>query len=141
MVLRTMISASFASLVLSGLAVTSAWAKPQPLSPRLGPGLLSRDTESAPSPSGDVPNELDWSTVRSVLHALKRCSPESQLKPTTDLKNMTDCFDGFQCGRLLVPLDHTDKNGAKATIAVQVYPATERDPSKYKGIIMFNPVC
>jgi len=54
---------------------------------------------------------------------------------------MTDCFDGFQCGRLLVPLDHKNKNGAKATIAVQVYPATERDPSKYKGIIMFNPVC
>jgi len=53
---------------------------------------------------------------------------------------LTDCFDGFQCGRLIVPLDYTAKNGAEAIIAVQVYPATERDPSKYKGIIMFNPV-
>ena len=63
-----------------------------------------------------------------------------QLKPTTNLKNMTNCYDDFKCARLLVPLDHTDKNGAKATIAIQIYPATERDPSKYKGIIMFNPV-
>src|SRR4051794_28634682 len=48
------------------------------------------------------------------------------------------CFGGpFQCGTLQVPLDYSQPNGAKISLAVTRLPAT--DPAHRIGSLLLNP--
>ncbi|KAJ9354718.1 hypothetical protein DTO280E4_6783 [Paecilomyces variotii] len=64
-----------------------------------------------------------------------------QISPSPELE-YHDCFDGFQCARLEVPMDHrhTDGKGRKMAVAVARLPAKVpvTDP-RYGGAILINP--
>ncbi|KAF9255261.1 hypothetical protein L218DRAFT_967471 [Marasmius fiardii PR-910] len=64
----------------------------------------------------------------------------SKIKPSKDLR-WVDCYaGGFQCGRLLVPLDYKAPHGETAAIALIRLPASvPTDGSDYLGPVLFNP--
>lgn len=87
---------------------------------------------------------LAYSLALAALAASARSKPEEfdwdKVEPTTDLR-YHDCFDGFQCARLLVPLDWLDVDNNKTiAIAITKLPAkvAEDDPS-FGGTILGNP--
>ena len=49
----------------------------------------------------------------------------------------SDCGNGFQCGKLTVPIDYQNPNGAKIDLALQRLPA--RNPSSRIGSLLVNP--
>ncbi|EJC98014.1 alpha/beta-hydrolase [Fomitiporia mediterranea MF3/22] len=54
--------------------------------------------------------------------------------------NWTDCYNGFRCARLTVPLEYSDPSGEEAAIALIMSPS--RYPpghTNYRGPILFNP--
>ncbi|KAK7028826.1 hypothetical protein VNI00_014839 [Paramarasmius palmivorus] len=60
------------------------------------------------------------------------------LEPNNNL-SWVDCYSGFKCSRLQVPLDYNNpENGKSAAIAVIKYPAAVRGDG-YKGSILVNP--
>lgn len=61
--------------------------------------------------------------------------------PTYKYLNYTQCYPGFQCARLELPLDHFNgTTNATISLAVIRKPATVNVTSeKYGGAIMFNP--
>ncbi|KAI3617990.1 alpha beta hydrolase fold family [Moniliophthora roreri] len=62
----------------------------------------------------------------------------SSLEPSTNL-SWVDCYSGFKCSRLQVPLDYKNaENGKSAIIAVIKYPATVQGDG-YSGSILINP--
>ena len=66
--------------------------------------------------------------------------PWEKVKPTSDLR-FHDCFDGFKCARLEVPLDWLDvDNNRTIALAITKLPAkvAEDDPS-FGGTILSNP--
>ncbi|KAJ7229501.1 Alpha/Beta hydrolase protein [Mycena rebaudengoi] len=72
-----------------------------------------------------------------------RISPNSEifrwdhLRPSTDLK-WVDCYSIFQCARLEVPLDYSDRNVGNAALAVIRLPANV-SKEEYRGPVLFNP--
>ncbi|EJD44552.1 alpha/beta-hydrolase [Auricularia subglabra TFB-10046 SS5] len=86
--------------------------------------LVSRQTtctnDTTPTPQPSAGSDFDWFSIKSG-----------------DVLLWTDCFDTFKCARLNVPLDYTEPEGAKAQIALQMQPATDR--TNYKGILLLNP--
>ncbi|KAF9269009.1 hypothetical protein L218DRAFT_940119 [Marasmius fiardii PR-910] len=88
----------------------------------------------------------DLSESRVKLSLLQRDGNWSEelwlsIEPSKDLQ-WVDCYPGgFQCGRLLVPLDYTDPSGNNtAAIALVRLPASvPPDSSDYLGPILFNP--
>ncbi|EJD50929.1 alpha/beta-hydrolase [Auricularia subglabra TFB-10046 SS5] len=66
------------------------------------------------------PPEFDWSVVKG-----------------SDNIMWTPCYDGQQCGRLNLPLDHSTPDGPKIQVALQMIAAT--DKANYKGTILLNP--
>ncbi|TFK35062.1 TAP-like protein-domain-containing protein [Crucibulum laeve] len=62
-----------------------------------------------------------------------------ELIPSTELV-WKDCYTGKQCARLIVPLNYSDPQGEKATIAVIKKPSLLAIDSKdYKGPVLLNP--
>ncbi|KAF4622312.1 hypothetical protein D9613_009057 [Agrocybe pediades] len=62
-----------------------------------------------------------------------------KLSPSKELK-WTDCYTRRQCARLIVPLNHSEPDGAEATIALIRKPAAVPITSpSYRGPILFNP--
>ncbi|KAF9544545.1 hypothetical protein CPC08DRAFT_716471 [Agrocybe pediades] len=62
-----------------------------------------------------------------------------KLSPSKELK-WTDCYIGRQCTRLIVPLNHSEPDGAEAAIALIRKPAAVPITSpSYQGPILFNP--
>ncbi|KAJ6554854.1 hypothetical protein B0H19DRAFT_1263146 [Mycena capillaripes] len=59
------------------------------------------------------------------------------LAATTTL-NWTACYSGFECSRLIVPLDYASPTSANATIAITRYPAN-CSKSEYLGPVLLNP--
>ncbi|KAH8826667.1 TAP-like protein-domain-containing protein [Flagelloscypha sp. PMI_526] len=61
------------------------------------------------------------------------------IEPSADL-NWVDCFSGYSCARLQVPLDYSQPNGEQAIIALtrQVSP-NGPDAPDYAGPILINP--
>ncbi|EJD50925.1 alpha/beta-hydrolase [Auricularia subglabra TFB-10046 SS5] len=58
------------------------------------------------------------------------------LKPADNI-TWTPCFDGQQCARLNLPLDHSTPNGPKIQVALQMIPAADKE--HYQGSILVNP--
>ncbi|KAJ7598026.1 hypothetical protein C8J56DRAFT_1159731 [Mycena floridula] len=58
------------------------------------------------------------------------------LNPSTALA-WVDCFMGFQCARIQVPLNYTEPTGSTAAIAVIKLPSTSN--GTYGGPVIFNP--
>src|SRR5882762_8177888 len=58
-------------------------------------------------------------------------STYSQIAPSDDII-WTDCFDDQKCGRLNLPLDHSNPDGPKIQIALQMLPA--KSTTDYKGV-------
>ncbi|KZV86721.1 alpha/beta-hydrolase [Exidia glandulosa HHB12029] len=79
---------------------------------------------------------------RRVLHAAFHVVSAAALvnwdaiQPSDEL-TWTSCAGSFQCARFNVPLDHTRPDGPRATIALQMVPAT--DKTNYQGSVLFNP--
>ncbi|KAF8583140.1 alpha/beta-hydrolase, partial [Ramaria rubella] len=63
-----------------------------------------------------------------------------QLSPSESL-DWTPCYNGFECARLVVPLDYTDGSATdKAVIAVTRYPSIYPiGHEKWRGPILYNP--
>ncbi|KAF4621975.1 hypothetical protein D9613_009061 [Agrocybe pediades] len=62
-----------------------------------------------------------------------------KLSPSNELQ-WTDCYTGRQCTRLIVPLNHSEPDGAEAVIALIRKPAAVPITSpSYRGPILFNP--
>ncbi|KAJ7773944.1 TAP-like protein-domain-containing protein [Mycena metata] len=59
------------------------------------------------------------------------------LRPSTKL-DWKPCYSGFECTRLIVPLDYDSTAGANAAIAITRYPSTS-SKSDYLGPILLNP--
>ncbi|KZT66834.1 alpha/beta-hydrolase [Daedalea quercina L-15889] len=59
--------------------------------------------------------------------------------PPSDNIEWTPCYSEYKCARLLLPLDYLSPPGfgPNATIALQMFPATDRE--NYKGTILINP--
>ncbi|KKK19773.1 hypothetical protein AOCH_003187 [Aspergillus ochraceoroseus] len=63
----------------------------------------------------------------------------SRVNPSQDLE-YHDCYEGFQCTRLLVPLDWQNASSARIAIAVIRLPATvAADDPSHGGSLMLNP--
>ncbi|EJD50922.1 alpha/beta-hydrolase [Auricularia subglabra TFB-10046 SS5] len=58
------------------------------------------------------------------------------LAPSDDI-TWTPCFDGQQCARLNLPLDHATPDGPKIQLALEMIAATDRE--NYQGTIIVNP--
>ncbi|KAE8155297.1 TAP-like protein-domain-containing protein [Aspergillus avenaceus] len=87
-----------------------------------------------------------WSMIPSVDVGINNRSPEVQfswgkIRPSSSLE-YHNCFDGFQCARLEVPMDYhrVDGQGRKVAIAIARLPAKVpvTDP-RYGGAILINP--
>ncbi|KAJ6566158.1 hypothetical protein B0H19DRAFT_1373871 [Mycena capillaripes] len=52
--------------------------------------------------------------------------------------NWTACYSGFECSRLIVPLNYAVPTAGNATIAIARYPAN-CSKSEYLGPILLNP--
>ncbi|KAG7091869.1 hypothetical protein E1B28_008270 [Marasmius oreades] len=64
----------------------------------------------------------------------------AKIKPSTDLRWVKCYPGGFQCGRLLVPLDYNKPDEDSAAIALVRLPASvPTNSSEYLGPILFNP--
>ncbi|KAJ7743449.1 hypothetical protein DFH07DRAFT_714549, partial [Mycena maculata] len=60
-----------------------------------------------------------------------------QLTPSENLA-WTLCYSGFECSRLIVPLDYTSPATGTAAIAVTRYPSNSSQ-SDYRGPVLLNP--
>ncbi|CCM00183.1 uncharacterized protein FIBRA_02211 [Fibroporia radiculosa] len=62
----------------------------------------------------------------------------NSIKPSTEIE-WTPCFAEYQCARLILPLDYLSPPGVgpNVTIALQMFPATDKE--SYKGTILINP--
>ncbi|KAF8646016.1 hypothetical protein AX16_007441 [Volvariella volvacea WC 439] len=61
------------------------------------------------------------------------------IKPAKDLR-WHSCYAGFQCARLLVPLNYSEPHGRQATIALTRLPSRfPPDSPQYRGPVLFNP--
>lgn len=58
------------------------------------------------------------------------------LEPSDNI-TWTPCFDGQQCARLNLPLDHATPKGPKIQVALEMIAATDRE--NYQGTIIVNP--
>ncbi|KAL4751067.1 hypothetical protein BDW72DRAFT_100496 [Aspergillus terricola var. indicus] len=112
---RTRRSGSPTLLVLTVLAGLSWWLFRNPY----------RDIEANSSSSSGSENQFSW----------------TQLIPSESLE-YHDCFSGFQCARLDVPMDYhrSDGQGTRMAIAIARLPAKVpvTDP-RYGGAILINP--
>ncbi|OAA70321.1 Peptidase S33 tripeptidyl aminopeptidase-lik [Cordyceps fumosorosea ARSEF 2679] len=65
--------------------------------------------------------------------------PWSSLMPSPNL-DYSECYNGFQCARLLLPMDWNNSQGANVSIAIIKLPAVvpEDDPT-FGGAIFSNP--
>ncbi|KAF9031836.1 hypothetical protein BDZ89DRAFT_1063719 [Hymenopellis radicata] len=61
----------------------------------------------------------------------------SSIEPSRNL-TWVKCFEKFQCTRLQVPLDYSNKAGATAAIAVIKYASTA-PAEDYRGAVLINP--
>ncbi|KAJ6470612.1 hypothetical protein C8R47DRAFT_988710, partial [Mycena vitilis] len=58
----------------------------------------------------------------------------------SDNLEWSDCYSGHQCTRPNVPLNHSERDGGKAAIALTRYAAAmPADSPLYRGPILFNP--
>ncbi|KAL1970730.1 hypothetical protein VTN77DRAFT_4374 [Rasamsonia byssochlamydoides] len=65
----------------------------------------------------------------------------SRISPSKELQ-YHDCFDGLQCGRLQVPMDHKRTDGKGRTFAIALARLPARVPvtdPRYGGAILINP--
>ncbi|KAG7091884.1 hypothetical protein E1B28_008285 [Marasmius oreades] len=88
------------------------------------------------------PTELRVEEVNELHGQVREWNEESwvNIKPSNDLRWM-DCYPGgFQCARLLVPLDYNNPGKDTAAIALVRLPASvPTNSSEYLGPILFNP--
>lgn len=85
---------------------------------------IAANSATASSAPASDPEEFDWLSV----------------VPSEDLK-YHDCYDGFKCARLAVPLDwRNDRDGRTVAIAIVKLPAVvpDDDPA-FGGSIFLNP--
>jgi hypothetical protein len=112
---RTRRSGSPTLLALTVLAGLSCWLFPNSY----------WDIEAKASSSPGSENQFSW----------------AQLTPSESLE-YHDCFSGFQCARLDVPMDYhrSDGQGTRMAIAIARLPAKVpvTDP-RYGGAILINP--
>ncbi|KAF9031846.1 alpha/beta-hydrolase [Hymenopellis radicata] len=64
---------------------------------------------------------FDWSSVQATANF-----------------SWIDCYDGFQCTRLKVPLDYSKEDGDSVGLALIKYAATS-SANDYRGMVLFNP--
>jgi hypothetical protein len=82
---------------------------------------------------------FDWKKVTSILFYLPM-SDREQIYPSEKL-HWIDCYDGFKCARLQVPLDYSKPHEEKAAIALLKVPSKyEMDDPRWRGPILYNPV-
>ncbi|EEB97476.1 hypothetical protein MPER_03199 [Moniliophthora perniciosa FA553] len=98
----------------------------------LGGGFLRKyHTEDASHLAfGDVhvESQLGWTE-----------SSWASIKPTKELA-WIDCYEGFECGRLQVPLNYSNPEGPSAAIAlIRIRANVSIDSAEYLGPILFNP--
>ncbi|GJE96006.1 hypothetical protein PsYK624_121990 [Phanerochaete sordida] len=63
----------------------------------------------------------------------------TNLTASTSL-TLSPCYDGFQCARLMVPLQYPHASAGEAQIAIVVLPAkVSHDDPAYLGPLLFNP--
>ncbi|ESK91321.1 alpha beta hydrolase fold family [Moniliophthora roreri MCA 2997] len=100
----------------------------------LGGGLLRQyhaENASHMAFEGDVrlESQLGWTE-----------SSWASIKPTKELA-WIDCYEeGFECGRLQVPLNYSNPEGASAAIAlIRIKANVSIDSAEYLGPILFNP--
>ncbi|KAF8915229.1 TAP-like protein-domain-containing protein [Mucidula mucida] len=73
------------------------------------------------SSSGAFAQTFDWSSVQATANF-----------------SWIDCYDGFQCTRLKVPLDYSNEDGDSVVLALVKYAATG-SADDYRGMVLFNP--
>ncbi|KAG5645285.1 hypothetical protein DXG03_006587 [Asterophora parasitica] len=74
--------------------------------------------------SSSVPDKFSWDNIT----------------PSKDLIWHRCYVEPYECARLIVPLDYSNPNGAKATIALTRLPSSlPRDSPEYRGPILVNP--
>ncbi|KAJ7474130.1 TAP-like protein-domain-containing protein [Mycena latifolia] len=73
-----------------------------------------------------------------LLNALAASDFDWQMLTATDSLNWTDCYSGFQCSLLQVPLDYDATEKGNASIALVRFPSTS-PKSEYLGPNLFNP--
>ncbi|KAF7333867.1 AB hydrolase-1 domain-containing protein [Mycena venus] len=56
----------------------------------------------------------------------------------SEILSWTACYAGFECSRLIVPLDYASPSSGNASIAITRYPAN-RSTSEYRGPVLLNP--
>ncbi|KAJ6610179.1 Alpha/Beta hydrolase protein [Mycena sp. CBHHK59/15] len=73
-----------------------------------------------------------------VLHALATSDFEWSTLESTERLSWTDCYSGFQCTLLQVPLDYDANDKGNASIAIVRLPSNS-SREDYRGPILFNP--
>ncbi|KAJ6602343.1 TAP-like protein-domain-containing protein [Mycena sp. CBHHK59/15] len=73
-----------------------------------------------------------------VLNALATSDFEWSTLESTERLSWTDCYSGFQCTLLQVPLDYDASDKGNASIAIVRLPSNS-SKEDYRGPILFNP--
>lgn len=91
----------------------------------------------------DLAAEFDWKNVSTITNEIAMPRPDVEQITAHESLVYHDCYDGFQCARLQVPMDWTAAEGADdrtVQIALIKLPApVPVTDSRYGGAVVFNP--
>ncbi|KAH3537414.1 hypothetical protein KXV64_008333 [Aspergillus fumigatus] len=88
-----------------------------------------------------LPDAVPRSTAKGENNARPPAFSWDQITPSNSLE-YHDCFDGFQCARLEVPMDYHRENGRGRQMAIAIVRLPAKVPvtdSRYGGAVLINP--
>ncbi|GIK05392.1 hypothetical protein Aspvir_009501 [Aspergillus viridinutans] len=88
-----------------------------------------------------LPDRVHQSTTKGEKNAPPPAFSWDQITPSKSLE-YHDCFDGFQCARLEVPMDYHRENGHGRQMAIAIARLPAKVPvtdSRYGGAVLINP--
>ncbi|PKX89341.1 putative proteinase [Aspergillus novofumigatus IBT 16806] len=88
-----------------------------------------------------LPDGVHQSTAKGGNNARPPAFSWDQITPSKSLE-YHDCFDGFQCARLEVPMDYHRENGQGRQMAIAIARLPAKVPvtdSRYGGAVLINP--
>ncbi|KAH2001920.1 hypothetical protein KXV80_000709 [Aspergillus fumigatus] len=88
-----------------------------------------------------LPDAVPRSTAKGENNARPPAFSWDQITPSNSLE-YHDCFDGFQCARLEVPMDYHRENGRGRQMAIAIVRLPAKIPvtdSRYGGAVLINP--